>query len=346
VKCYKVKRILGAYLDGELSKRKNLYVQRHLERCAVCSWELKSFQKIDELGRWSPEIASLQLPEGYWDNFPAGLNAKLKQRISFQQSNIFNFFSSYLRIIQAYFVYWLKKFAPGLTVIGIMVILILGIIYVKDRFFKIAQLEHSNEKNVVINFYLKEHHKAIMEVDYSIQVSPREIELGYENIFYYNTIKDSDRLSPGEAGLIIRAPYPNGIKTSTDPSRAKNIVNGRNLTFQEAAEAVSFNIVASQTLYPGYFLESIKKIEKEECLQLIYTNGINTLSLFEQTLGSNKKFQSNDFREYVFYSEREKSAINILGWNNKDISFTLIGEEDLSQLMRIIREIQKGYLIN
>jgi hypothetical protein len=98
VRCFKVKKILGAYLDGELSKRKNLVIQKHLEKCSACSWELKSLQKIDELGRWSSEITSLQLPEEYWDNFSADLNNKLKQTTSFQQSNIFNFLISRMRI--------------------------------------------------------------------------------------------------------------------------------------------------------------------------------------------------------------------------------------------------------
>ena len=179
---------------------------------------------------------------------------------------------------------------------------------------------------------------------HSTQPSRSGIELGYEDVLYYDAVRGSEFL--GERGVFLRAPRHRSFPVRGEPFIAPHIANGHKLDLQKAQEAVGFKIVVPQTLYPGYFLESIRKIEKRECLQLIYTNGISTISLFEQAVGSKEKFQSGDFREYVMYSQKGGEPVNIIGWNSAEVSFTLIGEEDFSHLMGIIRAIQEGYLGN
>lgn len=83
MRCNKVKKILGAYLDGELSERKARQVQQHLAKCSACSWELKSFQKIDELGRWMADPS--QLHESYWEGYLANLHERLEREEVYQQ---------------------------------------------------------------------------------------------------------------------------------------------------------------------------------------------------------------------------------------------------------------------
>jgi hypothetical protein len=205
------------------------------------------------------------------------------------------------------------------------------------------------DTKITINFYLKEHENAVTQISYSSQPKHQEIELGREDMFYYDTVRGLGREQQGEAGVFLRAPRRSSYPTPKEPSmllRAKrsnlatNIANSHKLSLREAQEAVNFKIVAPQTLYPAYLLETIRKIDGTECIHLIYTDGISTLSLFEQAVESEEKLHSSDFREYVMYSKDGDEPVNIIGWNSAEVSFTLIGKEDLSQLMSIIRAIQ------
>ena len=354
MRCNKVKKILGAYLDGELSEKKERQVKQHLEGCSACSWELKSFQKIDELGQWTAKANSSQLSDGYWKSYLANLHERLEQAERHRQFDMAGFFKRCWSIPLVFSVHWFKKIVPGLAAAAVIAVLVIGINYLPHLPFQRVAPEGSEGEKVTINFYLKEHENAVMQVaqsdiprigaDYSIQPSQRGIELGYEDVFYYDGVRGMDGELPGERGVFLRAPHHSSIPARKKPSRLTDIANGHNLNIQKAQEAISFKIVAPQTLYPGYFLESIRKVEGRECIQLIYSNGISMLSLFEQALESKEKFHSGDFREYIMYSKENGEAVNIIGWNSTEVSFTLIGEEDFSHLMGIIRAIQEGYL--
>jgi predicted anti-sigma-YlaC factor YlaD len=50
MKCWKVKRLLGKYLDKELTDKKIIsLVEEHLDRCAACRQELESLVLMKEL---------------------------------------------------------------------------------------------------------------------------------------------------------------------------------------------------------------------------------------------------------------------------------------------------------
>jgi len=235
--------------------------------------------------------------------------------------------------------YWLKKISLGLAAVLVIVVLMAGYI----RFSSTRIEEHEMEK-ITVNFYLKQHENATIRASHSTDPPQSGIELGYEDVFYYDAGRGPDREWPGEIGIFLRAPRRSVYPARKASSQADDISNGHSLSLRKAQESVSFGVAAPQILHPGYFLENIMKIEGKECLQLIYTNGISTLSLFEQAFRSEEKFHSGDFREYVMYSKGNGEPVNIIGWNSADVSFTLIGEEDLLHLMGIIRLIQKNYL--
>jgi len=346
VRCNKVKKILGVYLDGELSENKAGKVQKHLEQCSACSWELKSFKDIDELGRRMIETSSPKMPEGYWENSLAHLHQRLGREEIHQQSNTGNLFNRFFPFPLAFAVDWFKKIAPVFASVAVIALLIIGINYLYHQPSQTAMIEDFEGEKVTINFYLKEHEHAVMQADYSTQPPQKGIELGYEDVFYYDTVREMDEELLRERGVFLRSPHHSSVQARRESSRLNDIANGHNLNIQRAQESVSFGIVTPQILNPGYFLENISKVEGKDCIQLIYSNGISTLSLFEQALESKEKFHSGDFREYVMYSKGNGEPVNIIGWNSAEVSFTLIGEEDLSQLMGIIRAIQGDYLEN
>ncbi len=344
MRCKKVKKILGAYLDGELSEKRAKKIQQHLTECSSCAWELKSFQKIDELGRWMAETESSQLPKDYWGDYQANLHARLEQEGIPQSSGMGEFFNRYWRFTLAFAAHWSERMAPGLAAAVIIVALIMGINYMRHQPLQTTTQESPRMKKISVNLYLKEHKNAVMLASHSPQSTQRQIELGYEDVFYYDAARGPDREWPGEAGVFLRAPRHSSYPVRKEPSRANDIAKGQELSLKEAQETVSFKIVAPQILHPAYFLESVRKVKGREAIQLIYTNGINTLSLFEQALGSAEKLHSSDLREYVMYSKGSGKSANIIGWNSAEISFALIGEKELSHLMDMIRAIQADYL--
>jgi hypothetical protein len=329
MRCSSVRKVLGSYLDGELPERKAKRVQKHLAECSACAWELGSFQKIDELGKWAVESA----PEGYWEGYLARLHRRMEREDRDSETPGF-----FIRRLHFAAEYWLRKVSPALAAALVIAALIAG--YMR---FSSTRIGESGTEKITVNFYLKQHENAIMRASYSTDPPQSDIELRYEDVFYYDAARGLDRERPGETGIFLRAPRRSVYPERRQPSQADDISNGHSLSLREAQESVSFEVATPQILHPGYFLENIRKIEGKECLQLIYTNGISTLSLFEQAFRSKERFHSSDFREYVMYSRGNSEPVNIIGWNSAEVSFTLIGEQDLSHLMGIIRAIQESY---
>lgn len=64
--CLKYRKHLGAYLDGELSKRKRMSLERHLEKCSSCRTVLDSLRHLEK------DLFSLDVPA-----VPADLTLKI-----------------------------------------------------------------------------------------------------------------------------------------------------------------------------------------------------------------------------------------------------------------------------
>lgn len=263
--------------------------------------------------------------------------------------------------------YWFRKLVPGLAFALFIAGIFLGINYIRNDSTdtpqnissintvnnvqqsvsiakaKLVSSEKQNEpesQKLIFNFYLKEHKNAVIQqVSHPKQTIQKSIEIKDDDVLYYDTIREERQ---GEAGLILRAPRRSNVPAPISTPQEKQIADSHSLNLEQAIKSVTFKVTAPQTLYPGYLLESIRKLEGKNCLHLIYTNGINTLSVFEQSMTSVEKLHPNDFKEYIMYSKEGNDPSNIIGWNSSEVSFTIIGNEDFPKLINITREIQES----
>src|SRR4030042_2847229 len=98
----------------------------------------------------------------------------------------------------------------------------------------------------------------------------------------------------------------------------------------------------TSTIIAGYILDTITKVAGRESLHLLYTNGIDTFSIFEQPLGGDQGLAAEDFRKYAVYKSstpaegsENQAGTTILAWKNTHVSFILIGRADMSRMMEI-----------
>jgi hypothetical protein len=203
------------------------------------------------------------------------------------------------------------------------------------RDFAIAPVEDS----ATINFYLKEHQDIIARhVSLNpITATPMQIHIDRDDIFYYEILNNQPAYT--HPGIIVRGPSYQRQKSSPgEPA----ISNGHTLTLSEAKEAANFDLVVPSWLHPGYKPGRIRKIEGRDALQLLYTNGINSISLFEQPLNGWRGLEPQDFREYAVYRNKEQAGGTILAWRDNALSYVLIGNIEMSQLMEMAQSISAG----
>jgi len=137
-------------------------------------------------------------------------------------------------------------------------------------------------------------------------------------------------------GIIVRGPSSqHQINSTEDPA----ISNGHTLTLSEARETADFDLVSPSWFLPCYRLDQIRRIDGRDALQLLYTDGINSLSLFEQPLDGQRKLEPKDFREYAVYRNKGQTGGTILAWKDDSLSYVLIGNTEMSQLMDIAQSI-------
>ena len=187
-----------------------------------------------------------------------------------------------------------------------------------------------------INLYLEEHRDLVARLASASPAShqPAQMHVNKHDILYYESFDDGpDYMSPG---IIVRGP---SSQLQTGSPEAPVISNGHTMTLLEAKKTANFDLVAPPWLYPYYRLDQIRKIEGRDALQVIYTDGINPLSLFEQPLDGKYRLSRQDFREYAVYRNKEKTGGTILTWRNDSISYVLIGNTELSKLMDIAQSI-------
>ena len=154
------------------------------------------------------------------------------------------------------------------------------------------------------------------------------MRLSQDDILYYEIFDEQPEYM--HPGIILRGP---SSQHQVSSDNAPAISNGHALTLSEAREATDFDLVLPSWLQPCYRLEEIKKIEGRDALQLLYTNGIDSVSLFEQSLDVQNGLVPKDFREYAIYRNEGQSGGTILAWRDDALSFVLIGNTEISQLM-------------
>jgi hypothetical protein len=303
MKCEDIQKELKAFLDNDLDGQKKIKLKDHLGRCPNCAKDLEQLSKLSEI---------LHAWEGIEP--PVHSYEKLQSRIESNESFWGKVFT-YAFVKKAAF-----RFAEVAAIVTITLLI--------SHWLK-KPTPVTGDVTDTINLYLTEHQGAVLKT-VSEELAPQtrtRISVPPEDLLYYEHIDGFPRYT--RPGIIYRGPsrYQREIPKPDAPS----ISRGEILDFPQAQKSVDFEPVAPVRLHPGYILDSIRKIEDYNSLHLIYTNGIYTLSLFEQSLDGKKGLAAQDFREYAVY--RSNQSATILAWRNGSVSFVLIGEEDMSRLM-------------
>ncbi|MHC4154046.1 MAG: hypothetical protein ACYST6_03840 [Planctomycetota bacterium] len=195
------------------------------------------------------------------------------------------------------------------------------------------------DDSAIINFYLREHQDVVARTA-SLNLSPPQparMRVSRHDILYYEFLDDPyESMRPG---IIVRGPASQReIKAPEVPI----ISNGHTLTLSEAKEAFNFDFVAPPRLHPCYMFDQIRKIEGRDAMQLLYTDGLNSVSLFEQSLDGELGLSPQDFREYAVYRNEGQGGGTILAWKDDALSYVLIGNIEMSQLMDMAQSIGAG----
>jgi hypothetical protein len=191
-----------------------------------------------------------------------------------------------------------------------------------------------------LNFYVTEHQEAVLQAA-SMESAGRpaaRVTLSRDDIMYYEFIDDYRRIS--RPGVVLRGSA--SLRDSGQAAPGSGLSSAKALTLPQARKEVSFDPVAPSRIHPGYILDTITKVAGRESLHLLYTNGIENFSVFEQLLDGDQGLAAKDFREYAVYKSSSPGEIagnqagtTILAWKNTHVSFVLIGRADMSRLMEI-----------
>jgi len=163
------------------------------------------------------------------------------------------------------------------------------------------------------------------------------MRVSQHDILYYEFLDDGpEYMNPG---IIVRGP---SSQREIGSPETPAISNGYTLILSEARKTADFDLVLPLWLHPGYSLDQIRRIDGRDALQLLYTDGINSVSLFEQPLDGQRGLSRQDFREYAVYRDAEQGGGTILAWRNDELSYVLIGNTEMSQLMDMAQSINDG----
>lgn len=310
MKCEDIQKRLKAFLSNDIDDQKKNEIQNHLDSCLNCSRYLQQLKRLSEVVQtWKGMEPSPHL----WE--------KVESRIKEDESLWGGIFTCA----------FLKKAVFSFAGVATIVVLTL---FVSNLIQKPAQ--KGTDDLATINFYLTEHQEVVaQEISEGLEPQPpTRIYVDRENVLYYEFIEDFPRFT--RPGIILRGP---ASERKISPQKTPVISKGKILTLPQAQAAVDFNPVVPPRLHPGYILDSIKKIDDYNSLHLIYTNGIDALSLFEQSVNGERGLVAKDFRDYAVYRTIEptagsegKSRATILAWSNGSVSFVLVAKMNMSQL--------------
>jgi len=197
---------------------------------------------------------------------------------------------------------------------------------------------HTDE-SATINLYLKEHQDVVARhVSFSPAApQPAQMRVSQHDILYYEFLDDEPEYM--RPGIIVRGP---SSRRQISSPEASVISNGHTMTLSEARKTADFDLVSPSWLHPYYTLDQIRRIEGRDAMQLLYTDGINSVSLFEQSLDGQRGLSRQDFREYAVYRNREQAGGTILAWRDDAHSYVLVGSMEMSQLMDMAQSISAG----
>ncbi len=195
------------------------------------------------------------------------------------------------------------------------------------------------DETATINFYLREHQDIVAQKASLAPATPQPLQMrvSQHEIMYYEIF--DERPEYMRPGIIVRGPSSqHQISLPESPA----ISNGHILTLSEAHQTADFDLVLPSWLQPCYRLDQIRKIEGRDALQLLYSNGIDSVSLFEQPLDGKRGLEPKDFREYAVYQNKGQVGGTILAWRDDALSYVLIGKTEISQLMDMAQSINNS----
>ncbi|MEE9502094.1 MAG: zf-HC2 domain-containing protein [Candidatus Aminicenantaceae bacterium] len=319
MKCEDIQKELKAFLDNDIDDQKKSEIKGHLNQCPNCTRDLERQKKLSEVLR-------------SWKGIEPSTNSyeKLEARIESNESFLGKVFTYSFGKKAAF------RFAEVVVIVGITLVI--------SQWIGKPQQRKRDDLNT-INLYLTAHQGAVLKT-VSDELSPEigtRISARTEDFMYYEHIDRFARYT--RPGVIFRGPSKS--QRETPMPEIPSISKGEILDLTQARIAVDFEPAAPIRLYPGYILDGVRKIEDYNSLHLIYTNGIHTLSLFEQSLDGKNMLGAQDFREYAVYRsnrsaqdmEKTLDKSTILAWRNGAVSFVLIGNEEMSRLMEIAQAV-------
>ncbi|MHC4425847.1 MAG: anti-sigma factor family protein [Planctomycetota bacterium] len=313
LRCEDVQKELEAFLRNEVDEQQRSRMHGHLEDCQNCSQALRQLTRLSEV------LQSWQDPE------PSPLMyEKLKSRMRSHESSRGGALVNSL----------VRKVAFHLTEVAAVVALTLSVSHWFGR-----PAPEIQDESATINLYFREHQNVIARTA-SLTGSPQEparVHVDRHDILYYEFLDDPYEFA--RPGIIVRGP---SSRRQVIRPEAPAISNGHTLTLSEARKTVNFDLVSPPRLHPGYMLDQIRSIEGRDALHLLYTDGINTVSLFEQSLEAERGLVAQDFREYAVYRNKQQAGGTILAWRHGPLSYVLIGNAEMSQLMDMAQSINAG----
>ena len=230
--------------------------------------------------------------------------------------------------------------------------------------------KHNGGNTIQVEFYLIEHERSSLQLasirNASLSSQPQQkFSLRKDDLFYYEMVGGAR----SEAGLIMRgrsdwhksSNHKADDKTQRVDLQSEDVSNGDTISLEEAQRLVSFGIIAPPLIDTDYTLTGVRKIKdnvlffrkavlakkyKRECVQVLYSNGRDVFSLFQQPVGAREGLDRWDFREYIVGLGKNGERTAVLGWYTGEFVFNLVGEVDTARMMGIADEIRNYYLMD
>jgi anti-sigma factor RsiW len=309
LKCEDVQTELEAFLSGETDEPRNSEIRDHLRDCQNCSQALQRLTNLSGvLDSWQALEPSPLMYEK--------LQARLKARASLSARTFRNTH--------------VRKVAFKLAEVAAIVAITLSM----SHFFS-EPAPRLRDESASLNFYLREHRDVAAQLaSFEPSAPAARVDVPRHDILYYEFMDEPYEFS--RPGIIVRG---RSFEPPAAPPEVPAIANGHTLTLSEAGKAVDFNLVSPPRLHPGYMLDQIRRIEGRDALHMLYTDGIHTISLFEQPLDGQRGLVPRDFREYAFYQNNGQAGGTILAWRDDALSYVLVGNAEMSQLMDMAQAI-------
>ena len=309
-KCEDIQKELEAYLSDEIDEPQKSQIRDHLQDCQNCSQALQRLTNLSGmLQNWQALEPSPLMYE------------KLKARIEAHDSILAITFTNL----------FVRKVAFKLAEVAAIVAITLSVSHWLGK-----PVPEIGDDSATINFYFKEHQDIVAQTISANISTPlaAQINVNRHDVLYYEFLDDPYEFA--RPGIIVRGPsYEQPASSPEVPA----IANGHTLTLSEARKAANFDLVSPPRLHPGYMLDQIRRIEGRDALHLLYTDGINTVSLFEQPLEGQRGLAPQDFREYAVYRNKGQAGGAILAWRDDALSYVLVGNAEMSQLMDMAQSI-------